>query len=503
MDLLRDGSQIFEVRGRLAEEAVRCLEMELEGVLYQEARVYSHVEGECVDLKRRSSSVHTGHDEKVFEIARGLLLPLLREAQQGSWTLLANHYDVVRYAKGDFFRKHVDFTPVVTAYSTHFVLLLCLHGDCTGGETRVWLSDGAVVSSSATTSRGDFLVFRGDLAHEGDPVLGGQKVVVRFDALFSPSLVQALPFFEMQRRFVSLGGLAGDGLSSEHMSLLDLYVHGGRIPDDEIAELHALLRYVGCPEASVLEAESFERFIREGFVVATAPTEKTGLWEAGLRKGMCSLLMVVGSRCEIMEWEESHRWNVTGAAVFFRDGTPALFSGFERCLKKVGFLVPDAVQKMPVSSRSRLRREIFNPRWMDPRSMERDAVIWVASTELQREHEDVLLDLGTRMEAVARDPGFSLMDDAKEEDYDAWSETVQPMISTVVAAAKSNPLLSSRDHWPFPEGDAFASSTTESVLEYCNCDGDDSNYSLMYSTVVYNEAWCLIRHPGTLATEKG
>jgi len=502
MERPSDGSQVFEVCGHLSDDALRCLEKELEDVVYQEAKVYSQVGGEHVDVQRRSSEVHTGHDEKVFEVARKQLLPLLKEAQQGSWTLLANHYDIVRYVGGDFFRKHIDFTPVDTPHSTHFVLLLCLQGDCMGGETRVWLSDGSVVVSSATTHRGDFLVFRGDLEHQGDPVIGGRKVVARFDVLFSSNLVDKLPFFAAQRRFVSLGGLAGDDLSSEYMAMLDLYFNGRHVPDDEIMELHALLKYVGCSEASALGPESFERFVRDGFVVGTAAAERTGLWEAGLRKGMCSLLTVVGSRCERMEYEDAENWKITGVAIFFQDGTPASFSGFERCRKNVGFVAPDAVQKLPLSSRSRLRGEIFKTGNMHPRSMERDAVIWVASMEMERDADAVVPDLGPRMEIDAEDPVFPSTGDAHGQDYyDGWVQTAQPMLSTVVAAAKSHPLLSSRGHWPFPEEDAFTTLKTETVSEYCNCDGEDASYSLMYSTVVYNEAWCLLRHRASPAAE--
>jgi len=493
MALSCDAAEVFEVCGRLTDEDARRLEIVFDDVAYKEARVYSSAEGEHVNLHRRSSEVHTGHDEKVFEVIRRLVLPLLCEARPGSWTLLANHYDLVRYGKGGFFSKHVDFTPVVTPYSTHFVVLLCLRGECTGGTTRVWLSDGSVVSSSATTTRGDFLVFRGDLAHAGEGVACGHKVIVRFDVLFSPSKVYDLPFFDLQRRFVSLGGQAGDGLSSEEMSLLELYVSGNRVPDRDIAQLHAVLHYMGCPEASALEASSFARFVRDGFVIGTADDVKTAIWEAGARRGMCGLLMVVGSRHETMEYEESGVWKVTGSAIFFRDGTPAFLSGFERCRKKIGFHAQAAVQKFSKSCRRRLGTEIFGAGTSHPRSMERDAVIWVASTEMQREPEDILLGLGDRLEDVAADEGAVVMNEAADADYEVWAWAVQDMLSTIVTAAVSDPRLSSQDHWP-----AFTSTSIDSVRESCNCDGEDVTYSQMYSTVVYNEAWCLVRHGASL-----
>jgi 2OG-Fe(II) oxygenase superfamily len=438
------------VRGRLTDEDLRRMEnafsdRAFEDVSYKGARVYSQTRGEHVDPDRRSAEVHTGRAEGVFAAVRATLLPLLREVKPGSWTVLSNHYDLLRYGEGDFFRKHVDFTPTLTAYSTHFVVLLCLRGRCAGGETRVWLSEEESVLSTATVTKGDFLVFRGDLPHEGEPVLGGQKVVARFDLLFSPSLSSDLPFFRARQRFVSMGGMASDdvsaGLSSEETELLERYASGKIISSQNTQELRTLLDYVGCPEARALGADSFDRFARDGFVVETDSNARNAFWEAGLRKGMCALLVVMGSRYQEMEGESHGHRSVTGVAACFRDGTPAFLSGFQRCRRRLGCGGTETLLELPLSARGKARAEIFGPGIFEPRSMARDMVLWVAATEMQRDPEDIACCLGPCMQdgdddSEAGNKASVPLDAAAEDDYAVWMEAVRPLLSRILQAAE-------------------------------------------------------------------
>jgi len=495
------GPMFLELPAFLKEDDLQCLERSLqegglEDLVYKHAKVYSRDNGARVDLEQRVGKVHTGHAEGVFEAARHLLLPNLQAAKpEGIWTLLANHYDVLYYGEGDFFRKHVDFTPAVTRHTEPYVMLLCLRGGCVGGRTRLWISEEESLLSEMTVVRGSALVFHGNLAHEGNLIERGEKVVARFDFLFARGLIQELPFFEAQERFSALSGTKMDSLSAEDTSLLERYASGHQTFDCGLTHLQALLDFVGCPEASALSPRAFQHFIEEGFVIEEGRSSRKALQEAGMRRGLCCLLIVVKIAHEKMEYELADYSFPPGIAACFQDGSPAFFSGLERCRNELGLQQPGIIEKLSDAARQSAAKTIFTSH--DPNQMEKDFVIWTASIEMQRESSDIERDLNSRMTLVVS--ARSALSEIREDDnYTDWIIATGPLASRIIEEARNHPRLSMRrfigeDSDEDFDKDAYFS-TSSKTPEYCSCDGGDTySFSRLYSTVAFNEAWCLVR----------
>lgn len=319
--------------------------------------------------------------------------------------------------------------------------------------------------------------------------------------------VQELPFFEAQERFSTLSGTKRDSLSlslsAEDTSLLERYASGHQTFDCDLSHLQALLDFVGCSEASALSPRAFQHLIEEGFVIEEGPSSRKALQEAGLRRGLCCLLIVVKSAREKMEYELADYSMPPGVAACFQDGSPAFFSGLDRCRKKLGLQESGAVEELPWTLRQKAAKTIFASH--EPEQMERDFVVWTASVEMQRESSDIERNLSSRMSIVERSRS-ALSEAADDEAYADWISSTGPLASRILEEARKHPRLFMRlsfgeeDSDEDSEEDAYFSSTSVTVKEYCNCDEDGVNYSYsrMYSSVAYNEAWCLVRRSGAM-----
>ena len=342
----------------------------------------------------------------------------------------------------------------------------------------------------------------GNLAHEGNLIERGEKIAARFDFLFARSRIQKLPFFEAQERFSALNGTKTDscslGLSAEDTSLLERYVSGHQTFDCDLSHLQALLDYVGCPEASALSPQAFQHLIEEGFVIEEGRSSRKALQEAGLRRGLCCILIVVKSAREKMEYDLADYLMPPGVAACFQDGSPAFFSGLERCRNELGLQQSDIIETLSGAARRSASKTIFTSH--DPNQMERDFVIWTASIEMQRDSSDIERDLSSRMPPVKRSCS-ALSQICEDEIYTDWISATRPLASRILEEARKHPRLFMRhsfgeeDSDEDSDEDAYFSSSSMTVKEYCNCGEDDINYSYsrMYSTIAFNEAWCLVR----------
>jgi hypothetical protein len=332
----------------------------------------------------------------------------------------------------------------------------------------------------------------GNLAHEGNLIERGEK---NRGAL--RRLIQELPFFAAQERFSALSGTKTDscslGLSAEDTSLLERYASGHQTFDCDLSHLQALLDYVGCPEASALSPRAFQHLIEEGFVIEEGPSSRKALQEAGLRRGLCCILIVVKSAREKMEYELADYLMPPGVAACFQDGSPAFFSGLERCRNELGLQHSGVVEELSGTARQSAAKTIFTSH--DPKQMERDFVIWTASIEMQRVSSDIERDLSSRMPPVERSCS-ALSEFCEDEIYTDWISATGPLASRIMEDARKHPRLSMRrfigeDSDEDFDKDAYFSASSKTIPEYCSC--DTHSFSRLYSTVAYNEAWCLVR----------
>jgi len=86
---------------------------------------------------------------------------------------------------GGFFKRHQDYLSLTSNAVEEYTLILGITPPeieaatpAAGGETIVHVNPYFTLTSRATTTRGGVLLFRKDLAHEGAPLLAGQKHIV-------------------------------------------------------------------------------------------------------------------------------------------------------------------------------------------------------------------------------------------------------------------------------------------------------------------------------------
>jgi hypothetical protein len=242
--------------------------------------------GDVVDPLRRLSFGRPGRSERVFDFIDASILKEVCDKLEGTLAVYRGHYDLVYYAPGGFFSKHVDH---VNAYGPGLCCwhaLVCLDAEgCEGGRTLVHAD--AAHASSASVTPGACLLIRNGVPHEGLKVESGRKVLLKFE-LFQFEARKAMrglkaeeemvpclcadgvvdverrfllrqPFFE---RLVAFEGAREEmklgGVAVSECRALRLFLAGdetlSRSPED-LLNAHEVLHYISAPEAALTVSE--------------------------------------------------------------------------------------------------------------------------------------------------------------------------------------------------------------------------------------------------------
>jgi len=100
---------------------------------------------------------------------------------------LNERFRFYRYEQGQRFRWHRDGAFVRNAHErSHLTALLYLNDDCDGGSTQIDVSGSGDRAAPLTIEpqKGRLLLFDHSLRHQGAPVTGGRKYVLRTDVMY-------------------------------------------------------------------------------------------------------------------------------------------------------------------------------------------------------------------------------------------------------------------------------------------------------------------------------
>ena len=104
-------------------------------------------------------------------------------------TGLNERFRFYRYEEGHAFRPHTDGHFARNDERSQLTFMVYLNGECEGGETVIYISDDGLTLPDGAEIRvkpetGKALVFYHYLLHEGAPVTGGRKYVLRTDVMY-------------------------------------------------------------------------------------------------------------------------------------------------------------------------------------------------------------------------------------------------------------------------------------------------------------------------------
>ena len=104
-------------------------------------------------------------------------------------TALNERFRFYRYDEGHTFRPHIDGHFARNDERSQLTFMVYLNGECEGGETVIYISDDGLTLPDGAEIRvkpetGKALVFYHYLLHEGAPVVGGRKYVLRTDVMY-------------------------------------------------------------------------------------------------------------------------------------------------------------------------------------------------------------------------------------------------------------------------------------------------------------------------------
>jgi predicted 2-oxoglutarate/Fe(II)-dependent dioxygenase YbiX len=128
-----------------------------------------------------------------FEWARNLwerAKPLIPSPYLGhEATALNERFRFYRYDEGHTFRPHIDGHFARNDERSQFTFMVYLNDACEGGETVIYIQDDGLTLPEGTDIRvkpetGKALLFYHYLLHEGAPVTGGRKYVLRTDVMY-------------------------------------------------------------------------------------------------------------------------------------------------------------------------------------------------------------------------------------------------------------------------------------------------------------------------------
>ena len=154
----------------------------------------SETNAKILDLELRRSRFRLfaqGKHREIFDIVDQTVQWLNESDQEYSYQLRRNDITEIRYARGDFFKKHKDYLSTTSNLVEEFTLILCVtpserlapvdkagRGGDSGGETLIYPYASPEGVSFDTTTPGHGLLFRKDLEHAGNVLRAGEKHIL-------------------------------------------------------------------------------------------------------------------------------------------------------------------------------------------------------------------------------------------------------------------------------------------------------------------------------------
>jgi hypothetical protein len=187
-----DGERIFVIRGFLPPLECEALIGQAERIGFDEAPLAGGTQ--AVIVKEVRNNTRAMIDDRalaasLFERARPSLPPRWQDRWQ-TWVLAGfnERLRFYRYDPGERFAAHYDGSHRDLEGSTSFLtFMIYLNEGCQGGETRFHCRvalDSPRIAYEVRPEIGKALVFAHDELHEGAPVLGGRKYVLRTDVMY-------------------------------------------------------------------------------------------------------------------------------------------------------------------------------------------------------------------------------------------------------------------------------------------------------------------------------
>lgn len=123
-------------------------------------------------------------ENKYFDIVQKEIIDKINNhVKKVYFSLVRDDIELVKYDKGDFFEKHQDFVKYTSNQFECFSLILYLNDDYEGGKTNLYISDDKKIISD--TKKGQMLIFKNEIVHEGEKVTKGTKYILRLNLIGS------------------------------------------------------------------------------------------------------------------------------------------------------------------------------------------------------------------------------------------------------------------------------------------------------------------------------
>lgn len=126
-----------------------------------------------------------GNSLQLFNLLNTTLIKKINENQKDDteFKLVFDEIDLIKYIQGDYFKRHHDFVHINSNQIKCYALILCLKGDCEGGETSLFLNDEETVICSSTKIPNGVLIMRNEISHQANEVLQGEKIVLKLNLI--------------------------------------------------------------------------------------------------------------------------------------------------------------------------------------------------------------------------------------------------------------------------------------------------------------------------------
>ena len=149
---------------------------------FEPSDVYLAAENEKIirpDL--RVSEKRQYYDESLFTIAKQILNEINKKIVGKKFVIFKNDVTHIKYNEGGFFKSHEDYLSINSNLIEEYSMILCIKGDCEGGQTILKLNDFFSQRCEKTKTPGGCLLFRKDIPHEGALVEKDTKEILTFN----------------------------------------------------------------------------------------------------------------------------------------------------------------------------------------------------------------------------------------------------------------------------------------------------------------------------------
>jgi hypothetical protein len=146
---------------------------------FEPSKIYrSDTDEKLVNTETRLSEFRLFIEKDLFSLCEQLINKISEQDKDMSYMLVKNDITHIKYNKNGYFKAHEDYLSLTTNIIEEYTLIICLRGDCIGGETILHFNDHFSYPSKATVTTDHLLLFRKDLKHEGALVQDGTKEIL-------------------------------------------------------------------------------------------------------------------------------------------------------------------------------------------------------------------------------------------------------------------------------------------------------------------------------------